>query len=542
MVAAVEYNTSFSANRRRFFSEKVSKKAGNENAGANEETKTENIELLLSEIDYGFLAKNKLLIEDEFNHLFDSLKKHKDRIEFWLYCYYCCLMLEQYYKIYGSSLKAAEYGKKCEEIKQYCDGKEDKKKAEQTASSLAEKLKEDLKKLAKTPKHATLVQEWLGFANIYRIHFTFCRIFVKQSLMFAHELKWLVQLENLLHRDIDDLVKVVNAPAPVFNVLSVGLFAARFLINVGAIFKHMLNKDEALNQEIFKQELYKRHAVMLNDIAWGTVNLLTNYSAIFHLSAPVANWLTAGFLVFDVALLLHRYHLAGREYSFKKEQYDSELFYYKAEKAKAKAASNAEDEKYYQDQENMLGRQLAQLEIQRKTKQAALMFNIAAAVLLMAGFSASLMLTGIPAAVTVCYLVCTIAVAMYITADIYGKYRQKVLMLQALKEDTSAEGIKEMEKVRSDMYKARNELIIGLAKNIVMPLLIITLFVVCWEAAVVLTALYIGYELLKGYCKKPEAGDSPRDDRVVARHDELRSEEPQSQPEPVCGGVGLAPA
>lgn len=510
MIAAIKYNASFSANRRSFFSEKVRKQAGNENSGiAGEGTKTASIALFLSEIDYGFLAKNKLLIEDEFNHLFNSLKKHKDRIEFWLYCYYCCLMLEQYYKIYGSSLKAAEYSKKCEDIKKYCDGQEDQKKANQTANSLAEKLQEDLKKLAKTPKHATLVQEWLGFVNIYRIHFTFCRILVKQSLMFAHELKWLVQLENLLHRDIDDLVKVVNAPAPVFNVLSVGLFAARFLINVGAIFKHMLNKEEAMNQEIFKQELYKRHAVMLNDMAWGTVNLLTNYSAIFHLSAPVANWLTAGFLVFDVALLLHRYHLAEREYSFKKAQYDLELLYYKAEKAKAEAASNAEDAKYYQDQENMLGRQLAQLEIQRKTKQAALMFNIAAAVLLMAGFSASLMLTGIPAAVTVCYLVCTIAVAMYITADIYGKYRQKALMLQKLKEDTSAT-IEEMEKVRSDMYKARNELIIGMAKNIVMPLLIITLFVVCWEAAVVLTALYIGYELCKGYFKKPESGTSPR--------------------------------
>ncbi len=68
-----------------------------------------------NEKDYRFLADNRLLIEQEFNQLFACLKKQgTDRQDFWLYCYYCCIMLQNYYAAYDKKNKAQEYRQESE--------------------------------------------------------------------------------------------------------------------------------------------------------------------------------------------------------------------------------------------------------------------------------------------------------------------------------------------------------------------------------------------------------------------------------------------
>ena len=62
------------------------------------------------EQNFAFLSKNRLYIEQEFNQMFSSLKKNgQDRDEFWLYCYYCSLMLHSYYSTYGKKAQASKY-------------------------------------------------------------------------------------------------------------------------------------------------------------------------------------------------------------------------------------------------------------------------------------------------------------------------------------------------------------------------------------------------------------------------------------------------
>ena len=451
---------------------------------------------------YQFLATNQLSIEQEFNQMFASLKKQgKDRKEFWLYCYYCCTMLESYYDAYDKKSKAADYGSLGKYLKLCCDTGKFPKKGE--VDSLQKKIAADLGSLVSTPLHTSKMRDWIGFTNIYRIHFVFCRLSVKQSLLLARELQWLEKLDRLfgMHTNVDAMVAIINAPAPVFNAMSVGLFAARFIINAGLLLKHTFSaaeKESSIDKiERFYQEIYARGCVMLNDVVWGSVNLLCNYAPLFNISAVTAGWLTAGFMFFDVSLLIFRRWLAEREYSLKKEQYEYELNNYNTLAAEALTPEDEANRK-------MLNEQLLQLEINWRATSATYLFNVAAAVLLMAGFSAS-MLFAAPAAIVACYFVCTVAVAMYLTADIYGKYKEKSLILQL--QEFSDE--KEQNQALNTMLSARNEFIFAMAKTIIMPLLIVTAFAVCWQAALLLTAVYIGYECTRGYFKNEPAEDEP---------------------------------
>ena len=76
-------------------------------------TTEENASTRAQEKNYTFLAKNRLLIEQEFTQMFSVLQKEGDnRREFWLYCYYCCKMLESYYTSYHKLREANKYTKK----------------------------------------------------------------------------------------------------------------------------------------------------------------------------------------------------------------------------------------------------------------------------------------------------------------------------------------------------------------------------------------------------------------------------------------------
>lgn len=445
--------------------------------------------------NYAFLANNHLLIEQEFNQLFASLQKQgQDREDFWLYCHYCCTMLHNYYVAYDKKDKADDYLKLCKKIR---TRSEKGAFPEDKIDTLGQKIAADFRALVSLPKHASKIRDWIAFSNICRLHLTFCRLSVRQSLLLANELKWLEELDKMLggHVDVNGMAATLNAPAQVFNVLSVGLFAARFIINAGMLLKHTFMPTKAelalSNKERFYQELYARHCVMLNDAVWTATNLLANFNTFFNISAPTAGWLTAGILVFDVALLIYRHHLAEKEYLFKKAQYINDKKNYELLLQALVISSN--DRLRYQKHVGMLDEQLVQLEISRKTTGATLLFNIAAAVFLLGGYSASLLLAT-PVAVVVCYFVIVVGIAMYLSADVYGKYHEKSLMLQQYEIENRSTDMALLE-----MQAARNDFIVTMIKNIILPVVIVTIFAISWPAALLLTAVYVSYEYMKGH-------------------------------------------
>ena len=335
-------------------------------------------------------------------------------------------------------------------------------------------------------------------------------------MLLARDLKWLDKLDVIfgLHTDVDGMVAMINAPAGIFNVLSVGLFAARFILNAGIILKHTLfpveGEDAVSMGSRWSNAFNERFCTMLNDVAWGSVNGLCNYSEYFNLSAAFAGWLTAGFLVFDVALLLYRRKLAYEDYLLKREQYEFEKGQFKAA-FEAGKLTPIEMKRY-----NMLDDQLTELQIEWETLSVTYLFNVAAASLLMAGFSASLLLATSAMSVAVCYILCTVAVAMYLSADSYGAYHEATLKLQQCEWESLqnrkagfADAVldKRLHQLQDKSVAARNDFIMSMIKNTVMPLLIVTTLAASLQAGLILAVAYIGYECTRGYFDRPPNED-----------------------------------
>jgi len=439
--------------------------------------------------EYKFLQSNLSLIEEEFNQLFTTLKENgKDRKEFWVYCFYCSLMMKNYYLAYGNNIAVEKYNKLSDELKDICEGKALPKNEDDFLKALNKKILDDLKELASTPFHTTKIRNWLGYVNLNRINYAFCRSTVKQFLLFANEIKWIETLSKMSGSqiNIDGMVATINSVSPIFNILSVGLFAMRLMINTGIMLKHTLMQSNTDMKTRFFHELDKRHIVMLNDIAWGTVNFVTNFPGISQISAAAANWLTLGFLIFDFSIVMYQRCRIEKEYLLKKSQLTAEINRYRQE------SKSDLDSKHI----DVLKEELALTEGNFQKANASLMFSAAASTILTTSFTASFILAT-PATTLICLFCCTVAVAMYLTSDAYGNYREKALHL--MQEDSKGENRKD--KAQALFNTARNDFYFNMGKNIVMPFFIVSAFATSWPAALALTLAYVGYEYVHGIVK-----------------------------------------
>ncbi|KTD17880.1 hypothetical protein [Legionella jordanis] len=443
------------------------------------------------EHDYGFIATNRLLIEQEFRQLFAVLQQRAGTSEeFYFYCGYCCIMLKHCYEIYGQPEEALQYEQLFNTLKALQKDRMTPAKMAVRQSYFAhlkEKIAEGMADLIDSPKKLSKLRAKLGAANLNRIYWFFCRTTVKNSLLLARDLKWLEKLGNILSKeiDIDSSIAILEKPNNILRFLSVGFFAVRFIMNAAMLFKHTCCPNESEEKlsigKRFTNEIYKRHATFLNDLVWGTVNCITNYNEFFGISAPVAGWIVAGFLLFDLSLLLWRHHLAEREYLTKRSQYMKEL---------AELAGAEGDERH-----RILNEQIKQLDLNWQKEGSTLLFDAAAAFLLMAGFSVSMLLTT-PVLILGCYAVCTLGAAMYLSEGAYKEYKEKSLLLK------HAELSGENEEKALEQYNAaRNEFAFTLAKNVIVPALLIGTLAVCWQAALALATVYVACELYRSYSK-----------------------------------------
>ena len=446
--------------------------------------------------DFAVLSENRSAIEDELNQLLKTLDKNdKDRKAFCLFSYYCCKLLQAYWEedAYNNARLAKSYKKKAAELATRINNKKwlAKKYNDSFARALVKTIKQDLVSLLSTPLSTSDTRSSLGNTNLLRLVITFSRISVKQAILMAQNLGWISKLEQWSgrHINVGGMIDIINLPTPLFNVLSVGLFSSRLMITIGLIIKHTFfpNKKEASlpRLERLLHELSKRHYHLGNDIAWASVNALCNYASFFHISAPVANWLTAAFLIFDATMLVIDHQLEKEKYHLKKAQYKADIDHY-LNLIKLESTTQAERSRYT-EMVLVFTAQQAELDIQWGAASAYYQFNIAAALILMASFTAPLIFSASVAAV-VGYTFCTIAIAMYLTGDDYRRYVNASLVLRECKENKHQTDLtKEIKEARD----ARRDFVIAMIKNTLAPLLMVTLFAVCWEAALVLTVLYM---------------------------------------------------
>lgn len=451
---------------------------------------------------YQFLATNKTLIEQEFNQLFATLKKkglNSDGAgkKLWLYCYYCSIMLKNYYEIHGEKGKANDFTELAEAIKGRCDGNEAPMGGaddERFLKKFGIKVAATLKEIKDTPFSISKIIDNVGFANVSRIYWYFCRTSMKHSLFLARELQWIEKLGNMLGKeiDVDAIVHTWEKPNHIFRALSVGFFAIRFILNAGIVLKHTIaptdNEDALTAWQRFSSEIYQRHAVFINDLVWGTVNGLTNYNEVFGISNPVAAWATAGFLIFDICLILYRREVAKEAYLIKSAEYRKECAYLRARPEQPDNATILD----------VLEEQIKQLNNSWETESSTYLFNATGALLLMMGFSASMLLT--PAALVLgSYMVCTLGVSIYLSDGAYNNYNAKgVALRDAQLEERSPNAIR---KAQWEYDAASDNFYFTLGKNAVMPALFMTTMAISWPAALVMTAAYSVYSLGSSYRK-----------------------------------------
>ena len=519
---------------------------------------------------YSFLLQANRELEAEFNSLiteFEKVIKARDsdrhsaekRKAVWFYYYYCCRLLMEFYgsdkpeeRAYHDPVKRAHYEKHAAKIKQYLEQNSDLSQnlstdssAKSSLSAFLAELRADFVELLRTPLKVSSIRSKLGFLNLWRVFWAFCRLTFTTALNYFRDSSIIDKFEQLLGSNFDEkeFIRKMEAPSFIFNALSVGLFVARLLLTVAIGLRHTFfpqgaEKDEKSAWERFKFEFYKRHPVMMNDVAWATVNLLTNYPELINISAPVANWLVAGFLVFDLLLILWQRHLDEKEFKHKNEQYRLEIDDYLKNQGKCTKQiqdktsqkesfdknwsrlnhdvnSYKDQEKEYKEYQDDIARLEKQkqlndellavtikaqqeLRISWETKNSTHCFNALAAALFVAGFSATFLFAA-PVVAVVGYAACMVAVAMYLSSGAYGDYKEKSLRFYDAEGnyDNARGGLTrpglELIQAKNNslqaLQAARKEFWLTMARNVVIPTLMLALLAACWQAAVVFAVL-----------------------------------------------------
>ncbi len=229
---------------------------------------------------------------------------------------------------------------------------------------------------------------------------------------------------------------------PFFNALSVGLFAIRISINLAMILKHTVLGQEGTWFERLMIEAQCRHWVMVNDVLWGLINTLTNYNMV---SANAAGNLLGVGLFIDFTWLIWSYHL---EYGL------------------------------YQEQKKGLdGAFLAQVEAKWQHKQAVLHCYMLAASVLFLGYGLSMLC---PAWTIASFLICQVGVSLYCSGEQYAAWAQ------------------------SNSEKDRDLFVASCTENTIIPLIIMGVCALNWEAALLVFVFYQGYKYVS---QLPEPGE-----------------------------------
>lgn len=450
---------------------------------------------------------------EEINSLFESLKKSDhDSEQFWFVCYGWCLLLAYCYgkklkKIGGNEGEHAEYiydkpeavsayEGYCEQIKAYL--KTGSFPSKHWKTRLLDKIKSDWDVLML--EHSTPLKNRVGFMNLYRLVFVFARFTVTQMMLLAKELKWIEKVERLwkVRIDVDKIVKRIAKPTAVFNALSISFFAARFIINTGIVLKHALfeKKDPSLTEEqrsLNRQAEYQRFCTMLNDAVWFTINGLCNYRQLFGIAAPLANWLTAGFLAFDVALLVFRhFYVARNEYLLKKSLYMAEFD--RLNNPQQQGVNSSID---VAKQRQMLLNQMVELDNNWKAANFTCAINITAASVLLCSFSAALIFSG-PIAFVVSGVFCSIGLALYLSAESGGVWKKAALDLKQF-DELNKEDKTGREDLVHNLERARRQFFINLVKHTVIPLIIVATLATNLAAGLLVVAAYMLWEYLPSF-------------------------------------------
>ena len=485
---------------------------------------------------------------------FEAMKdadQEKKRL-LWFYLRHFCEMRLLFFKSYHKQCNVELYEKALKDIDAIY---ENKSIVEPTIYSFLEYFYKDVKKSVVNFSTAFLsssgFRDNIAYINLLRIYWAFWKATLSKVLPLLRDAGFMDSMEKTLHQPTFDkeLLQAMEVLTIYVYVCSVAFFVIKFFINAWNLGWHTFfpRKEEANSTmgERFSYELSKRYDAFGNDGAWGVVNGLTNFNKFFNISDPVAMWLVAGFLFYDLALILLIRHVKEAAYlrqcrEYEKEREDVQALLNKVNEEiqlslNAGGAITAELvakqalAREYELRLEFVAESLKALNNNWHVKHSTLLFNAAAAMVFALGFSVTIIFAS-PIVATVSYFLCVVAVAMYLSADRYDSLKEKEIalreassiLIKSREDQVQPEANKEKKvegaptlnpnqfysKALFEYKQARNEFWFKLARNALIPTLLLGAYAICWPAAVALTILFAGYSLYRAYGKyQDQKGD-----------------------------------
>lgn len=435
--------------------------------------------------------------------------------------YYVCHILKNYYEHY-SQLQQRAFDERLSELEAFFKEENIDKKAGHAhviSQMVADAKANTIDILINSAKHTSVLRANVDKLNMWRIYWIFVHFSANQSVLVANQYKIFEFMSKLTghHIDGDRLLNTLNIPNQIFNVLSVAIYALRLLIDIVMILKHTIgasdSEKEADRKARFLKEWHKRKWDMLNNIVWGTINLLTNYNWLFGISGALAMQLIAGVLIFDVILVSIKYSLAHEDYQKNsarlkrmKTSHETAIDSKQQQLKKLDEVENAEEIARLKREINGLNNQLQVVKQEIKAlddswevTKGVFRLYMGAALLLFTSFTASLFMPG-AGLVLMCYMLGTVAVAMYLSGD---QYAASIKANQNLNYAITTPG-EEISETDVAAYKAEAEasrasFYSSIAEKALVPNLLLLTFAVSWQVGLLLVVAYIGYKLYQHY-------------------------------------------
>ncbi|RMX15116.1 hypothetical protein EAS68_13085 [Legionella jordanis] len=437
----------------------------------------------------------------EFSTLYQLFLANKRNLsadgELIAYLDYLSDLLIRYYEFDFVRKDLKHYLKKKKELTQFnkeeTDTPKEQKEQAKSSSSLMDELKKKASHLALAFTSSAQFRKYLCSVIATRSYWNYSRALATYLILFelnSNLADWGKEICDLtgIYYSPYDFIQLLDKPQQFLRVSSVALYFLRFTGHFLTILKHLIeavNSKELSIKKVLFQEIEKRIYIMANDIIWGTVNLLSHYNQFFDISALVIAQINLFFLGIDILLFGLRWFIEEKNH----RQMFSEL---------SRRQNKLEESLELQ----VINRQLNVLADELEVQYAFYSYNIAAAILLLAAFGATLMLSG-PVALGCLAALNMLGNALYNSCEEYKQYKKACVAFKRESLNGELLGDERHQLLLSQLEYERKRTQGVFWKTLIFnagfTAFLITAAAISWPVACVLTLSYLVYRVKTNY-------------------------------------------
>jgi hypothetical protein len=333
----------------------------------------------------------------------------------------------------------------------------------------------------------------IGVLNLYRLSYIFSRLSWKTLWLYFKSIEWLSLHDRLYGYFIN--IAMMDYPTPVFHLLSIFTFVARVIVDGLTTARHAILPTLAeRGLSLYKRlqiewnECYTR---VMNDGWWILINGLTNFPQLFNIPVPVASWILAGCLFFDVLFLSYQLHHEKLKFKARMVWFEEQLSIldnnYDGQETTELTMMRETLTKNKQSYTMMFNLMLKQSEYMLAGVRAMFGVYIGATLLFITSVSLVLTLSS-PLVMPLGFFACVFAVAGVLSGGKFGA----LISARLARSKNSGEESQDISDIRhAKVNDAWESFGLTFAETLIMPMLIIGLFTIHWPSAIALAVLYV---------------------------------------------------